>query len=115
MGCGGKSTTPVCKLTAINVFPATATADHNVVAPGNSQHFDAFAATTTPGCVTTLSNLTTLTWSVCDTTNVSISKCAGRDVRHSHLPGRNRRGSDRDGNRAGGRRNECEQNRLSAL
>ncbi|MBZ5504838.1 MAG: hypothetical protein LAO78_05055 [Acidobacteriia bacterium] len=72
-GCGGKSTSTVCKLTAINVFPRIATVDHTAVAPGNTQHFDAFVATATPGCAVTLSNLTTATWSVSDTTNVSIS------------------------------------------
>jgi hypothetical protein len=72
IGCGGSSS-PVCKLTAINVFPKTATVDHTAAAPGNTQHFDAFDATSIPGCVHTLSNLTTATWSVSDTTNVSIS------------------------------------------
>ena len=71
-GCGGNSVT-ACKLTAINVFPKTSTADHTAVAPGNTQHFDAFAASVTPGCVVTQSNLTTAAWSVSDTTNVSIS------------------------------------------
>lgn len=72
IGCGGKSTV-VCNLTAINVFPKTATVDHTAVAPGNTQHFDAFAATATPGCFVTLGNLTTASWSVSDNTNVSIS------------------------------------------
>lgn len=73
VGCGGKSGNPVCTLTAINVFPKTATVDHTAVAPGNTQHFDAFAASATPGCVVALSNLTTATWSISDTTNISIS------------------------------------------
>jgi hypothetical protein len=73
VGCGGKSsTTPACKLTAINVSPATATISHTAP-PGNTQHFDAFTSAVTPGCVFTLGNLTTTTWSVSDTTNVSIS------------------------------------------
>lgn len=72
VGCGGNSA-PVCKLTAINVFPRTATVDHTAAAPGNTQHFDAFASAGTPGCAVTLGNLTTATWSVSDTTNVSIS------------------------------------------
>ncbi|MGZ4871800.1 MAG: hypothetical protein ACXV5R_05995 [Candidatus Angelobacter sp.] len=75
-GCGGKSTTtPVCKLTAINVFPRTATIDHTAVAPANAQHFDAFAASATPvlGCFEALGSLQTATWSVSDTTNISIS------------------------------------------
>lgn len=75
MGCGGKSSTPVCKLTAINVSPGTATINHTAVPPGNTQHFDAFAASSTPvlGCFEALGNLQTATWSVSDTTNVSIS------------------------------------------
>ena len=72
VGCGGNSA-PACKLTAINVFPKTATVDHAAVAPGNTQHFDAFAASASPGCAVALSNLTTATWSVSDNTNVSIS------------------------------------------
>lgn len=72
MGCGGSST-PACKLTAISVSPSTAVANHTAAAPGNMQHFDAFDATSTPGCVHSLSNLGTATWSVSDTTNISIS------------------------------------------
>jgi hypothetical protein len=71
-GCGGNSA-PACKLTAINVFPKTATVDHTAVAPGNTQHFDAFAASASPGCVVAQGNLKIATWSVSDTTNVSIS------------------------------------------
>jgi hypothetical protein len=75
VGCGSKSSTPVCKLGAINVFPATATINHTAVAPGNTQHFDAFASASTPvlGCFEALGSLQTATWSVSDTTNVSIS------------------------------------------
>ena len=72
VGCGGNSA-PACKLTAINVFPATATISHAAPVPGNTQHFDAFTASASPGCAVALSNLTTATWSVSDTTNVSIS------------------------------------------
>lgn len=72
MGCGGSST-PVCKLTTISVSPPTAVANHTAVAPGNMQEFLAFDSTSIPGCVHTLANLTTATWSVSDTTNVSIS------------------------------------------
>ena len=71
-GCGGKSTT-MCKINSINVFPATATANHTAASPGNMQHFDAFIASEPAGCVFTQSNLTTATWSVSDTTNISIS------------------------------------------
>ena len=72
IGCAGSSS-PACKLTAINVSPKTAIVDHTVAAPGNTQHFDAFDSSSTPGCAHTLSNLTTATWSVSDTTNISIS------------------------------------------
>jgi hypothetical protein len=72
VGCGGNSA-PACKLTAINVSPASATISHTAPPPGNTQHFDAFASAVTPGCVVAQSNLTTATWSVSDTTNVSIS------------------------------------------
>jgi hypothetical protein len=72
VGCGGNSAT-ACKLTAINVSPASATISHTAAPPGNTQHFDAFEASGTPGCVFAQGNLTTATWSVSDTTNVSIS------------------------------------------
>jgi hypothetical protein len=77
VGCGGKSSNPVCTLTAINVFPKTATVDHTAVAPGNTQHFDAFAATSSPGCVVSQNNLTTATWSVSDATTISINNVQG--------------------------------------
>ena len=78
MGCGGKSPiTLACKITAINVFPASATISHTAPPPGNAQHFDAFASAVTPGCVVSQSNLTTAVWSVSDTTNISISNVQG--------------------------------------
>lgn len=76
MGCGGKSsTTPACKLAAIRVSPANATISHTAPPPGNTQHFDAFASASTPtlGCFEALGNLQNATWSVSDSTNVSIS------------------------------------------
>jgi hypothetical protein len=76
LGCGGKSsTTTVCKLAAIKVSPASATVSHAAAPPGNTQHFDAFASASTPvlGCFEALGSLQTATWSVSDTTNVSIS------------------------------------------
>jgi len=72
LGCGGKSAT-VCKINSINVSPATATVNHAAAPPANTQHFDAFIASEPSGCAFILSNLTTATWSVSDTTNVSIS------------------------------------------
>ena len=78
MGCGGKSPiTLACKITAINVSPASATISHTAPPPGNTQHFDAFAAAVTPGCVVSQGNLTTGTWSVSDNINVSISNVQG--------------------------------------
>jgi hypothetical protein len=78
MGCGGKSPiTLACKITAINVFPTSATISHTAPSPGNTQHFDAFASAVTPGCVLSQGNLTTGTWSVSDNINVSISNVQG--------------------------------------
>jgi len=76
VGCGGNSA-PACKVTAIKVFPATATISHTAPPPGNTQHFDAFESAATPGCLFAQSNLTSATWSVSDTTNVSISNVQG--------------------------------------
>jgi hypothetical protein len=78
LGCGGKS--PIilaCKITAVNVFPSSATVSHTAPPPGNTQHFDAFASAVTPGCVVSQGNLTTAVWSVSDTTNISISNVQG--------------------------------------
>jgi hypothetical protein len=78
MGCGGPSPiTLACKITAINVSPASATISHTAPSPGNTQHFDAFASAVSPGCVVSQSNLTTGTWSVSDNINVSISNVQG--------------------------------------
>ena len=71
-GCGGKSAT-MCRINSINVSPATATANHTAAPPANMQHFDAFISSEPAGCVFIQSNLTNATWSVSDTTNVSIS------------------------------------------
>ena len=56
LGCGGKTTT-MCKITAFSVSPASATVSHTA-APA--------------GCAFALGNLTTATWTVSDTVNVSI-------------------------------------------
>jgi hypothetical protein len=78
VGCGGPSPiTLACKITAINVSPASVTLSHTAPPPGNTQHFDAFASAVTPGCVVSQSNLTTGTWSVSDNINVSISNVQG--------------------------------------
>ena len=70
-GCGGS--TPVCKLTSSSMSPGSAVVNHNAAAPANTQQFAAFDTSTVPGCAHSLSSLTTATWSVSDTTNVSIS------------------------------------------
>ncbi len=78
LGCGGKSPIALaCKITAINVSPASATISHTAPPPGNTQHFDAFASAVTPGCVVSQGNLTTGTWSVSDNINVNISNVQG--------------------------------------
>ena len=69
-GCGG---TRMCKINSINVSPATTTASHTAPPPGNMQQFAAFIASEPAGCAFALSNLQNVTWSVSDTTNVSIS------------------------------------------
>lgn len=76
MGCGGRSSVETCGLTALNISPASATADHTLASPGNELRFIAFGVVP-PGCVQTLSNLTNVTWSVSDTVNVSISNIQG--------------------------------------
>jgi hypothetical protein len=75
LGCGGTSSTPACKLIAIKVSPASVTISHTAPQPGNTQHFDAFASASTPvlGCFEALGSLQNATWSVSDSTNVSIS------------------------------------------
>jgi hypothetical protein len=77
-GCGGNSMASDCRITAINVTPATASADHAAPAPANTQHFDAFIAAVTPSsCVFITGNLSTVTWTVSDSMNVSISNVQG--------------------------------------
>lgn len=74
VGCGGSATpTMGCFITAMKVFPSTATVNHAAAAPGNSQHFDAFQTGAPPGCVFTASSLQTATWTVSDPVNASIS------------------------------------------
>lgn len=72
-GCGGNTTTTGCKILAINVSPATATADHAAAPPGNTQHFDAFIAKVPPGCAFITGNIFDAVWSVSDPVNVSVS------------------------------------------
>ncbi len=57
-----------CFVSTLNVSPQNAT-----VPPGNSQQFLAFGSTTTVACTITNSNLRSVTWSVSDPVNVTIS------------------------------------------
>jgi len=70
--CGGTSSQE-CKILSINVSPAAATADHTAAPPGNMQHFDAFIGKVPPGCSFITGNIFDATWTVSDSTNVSIS------------------------------------------
>jgi len=72
-GCGGTASSQQCKILSINVSPATATVDHTAAPPGNMQHFDAFIGTVPPGCSFITGNIFDATWTVSDSTNVSIS------------------------------------------
>src|SRR5262245_4521643 len=72
MGCGGRVDEP-CRLTAIRVFPETATVDHSALPPGNSQQFLAFESGSSPGCVHTLASLTNAVWAISDPVNASIN------------------------------------------
>jgi hypothetical protein len=66
-----------CQITGLTVTPATATADHNALAPGNRVQF--FAAAQVPkGCVSPacVNCVPGLVWSVSDPVNVSIANNA---------------------------------------
>jgi hypothetical protein len=71
-GCGG-SPQPQCFITGMNVGPSAATVNHAAAPPGNSQQFAAFETSAPNGCAFALSSLQTVTWSVSDTVNASIS------------------------------------------
>jgi hypothetical protein len=73
VGCGGSPKSPGCFITGMNVSPATATVNHVAAAPGNSQQFAAFETSAPDGCAFALSSLQTVTWTVSDTVNASIS------------------------------------------
>ena len=72
--CGGySSNSSNCFFNTLNVSPPSASADHNLAAPGNSQQFQAFGGQASAGnCTYTQSNLTNVTWSLSDTANASI-------------------------------------------
>ncbi|PYX98055.1 MAG: hypothetical protein DMG63_12815 [Acidobacteria bacterium] len=71
-GCGGK-TSQDCAFTTLNVIPQSASADHTASPPANSQQFLAFGAGLPSGCVSILSNLLNVTWSLSDSVNAKIS------------------------------------------
>jgi len=76
-GCATPQQT--CSPTVVTaVSPATATADHMAVAPGNQQQFLATAAPgASPGCaVPEIIAKLTPTWTVSDTVNVTISSAS---------------------------------------
>jgi hypothetical protein len=72
--CGGYSSNSSsnCFFNALNISPSSATADHNLLAPGNSQQFMAFGQASSSSCTYTQANLTNVSWSVSDTTNANI-------------------------------------------
>ena len=71
VGCG--TSTRDCLFGSLNVTPPAASADHTAPVPGNSQSFLAWGSNLSPGCGATASNLLNVTWSVSDSTNVTIS------------------------------------------
>ncbi len=77
VACGNSD----CHLTAINVSPSSATADHSAAAPGNQAQFAAngeFSANCVQlACVNCLQGVT---WSVSDPANVSLTPVTGQSV-----------------------------------
>jgi hypothetical protein len=75
IGCadGALNANPRCFITGMNVSPATATIDHTAAPPANSQQFAAFQTSAPSGCAFALSNLQTVTWTLSDPVNASIS------------------------------------------
>jgi hypothetical protein len=75
-GCGGNANSR-CFIQSISISPGSAIVDHTAAPPGNTQQFDAFAASVPQGCAVAQSNLTTVIWSVSDPVNVSIGGTPG--------------------------------------
>ena len=75
VSCGGSTLDPKC-VAGIRVSPISATADHLLPAPGNQQQFLAFPDAA-PGCVVPQAALTSVTWSVSDTQDATISNASG--------------------------------------
>jgi len=73
-GCGAHSTPPNCPTQpTLGILPLSATADHNLTPPGNTQQFT--AELTPAGCAIPLivRPLTNVVWSLSDNTNAKIS------------------------------------------
>jgi hypothetical protein len=65
MGCGG--TTSNCGVTGLNIAPPTATVNHAVAAPGNSETFSStFRFTNNPGCPAITAALVNSNWTASD-------------------------------------------------
>jgi hypothetical protein len=75
IGCGGSSNSSTgCSISAINISPQLATADHLAAAPANSQVFLAFAqASQLSACVVATGAIQNAVWTVSDPVNASIS------------------------------------------
>jgi len=81
-GCGGRGNPPNCIVTALNISPAAATANHVSASPGNQAQFFGTDATNLlpPGCSSvgvTQAMRTDLKWTTSDPANVSIGNTAG--------------------------------------
>ncbi len=75
-GCHAVVNGGTCRYESLAVSPATATADHAAIPPGNGQQFLAFGRGLTAGCAAVQSNLPNVTWTVSDAVNVTISNAA---------------------------------------
>jgi hypothetical protein len=76
ISCGGNMIDPAC-IAGIRVSPENAAVDHLMPPPGNQQQFLAFADTA-PGCAAIQANLTTVTWSVSNTQDATISNASNQ-------------------------------------
>jgi len=76
-GCGAHSTHGGICPTTLSILPSSATLDHNLTPPGNSQHFTSqFSYFSVPaGCAAPqyVLPLTNVVWSLSDNTNAKIS------------------------------------------
>lgn len=75
LSCGGTATTQNCHPTGLAISPATGTADHTAMPPGNQVQYSGMEQAP-PGCVLP-QVLPVLTWTTSDTTNTSITNTPG--------------------------------------